>query len=340
MVRIGRERRGGSRPRPGLLARNRLGHALLVLCLVLLGAWTGPAPRALADGHPGAPRPAARDQVTVSGFDLGSDLPSDVVVGSSGTNLDVRFVAGRPLVDGTILVALPRKAWPTALHRADQLYVGDPQLAGSFVVRPIEPLFDYGAGDCRGTGDQPITVTVAASGSAHLGIVQHLTCAPGQQTSIRVVDVSAPGRVGTYAIPVSVSDASGLRTPDRVRLRVVKRPTTRLTVDLPDQVQVLQPVLVTVRAVRPNGRPDTHDLGWVRLVGPGGDECVFESGAPVRFQLTARDAGVVAVPVYFQVTGVHQLVAESLSRRAVAGQSQPFTVLGEPPPAACSVSYH
>ena len=341
MVGIVRGTHVGSRQTPaGLFARRRLLNALLALCLVLLGVSAGFAPRAAADGRPAAPRPAPQDQLTIGGFDLGSDLPSDVVAGSSGNNLDLRFVAARPLVDGTIVVRLSRKAWPTALHPAAQLYVGDPGLAGSFVVRPVEPLFSYDADDCRGTGDQPITVKVVGSGAAQLGIVEHLTCAAGQHTSLRFVDVQAPAKVGTYRIPVGVFDASGLRSPRDVRLRVVRPPTTRLRVDVPDQVQVLAPVLVTVSAVRPDGRPDVRDLGWVRLVGPGGDECVFESGAPVRFQLTTQDAGVVAIPVYFQVTGTHTLVAESLSHRAVSGQSEPFTVLGEPPPAACSVSYH
>ncbi|SDU91980.1 hypothetical protein SAMN04488544_1977 [Microlunatus sagamiharensis] len=322
-------------PSPAL--HRRLVAVVLAVLLSLLIAAAGPSTPASADDPPTLPVPSVPDRLGVSGYDLETDAVADVVAGSTGNNLLLRFDAGGPLTDGTVVLTLPRPAWRSPLRVGYTLGLDDPTLAGSVVVRPNEQFGELGPDDCRGTSGPP-TVTVLNTAKAQIAVVTHLTCRPGQSVTLRVFDVQAPKSVGRYVLPVSVSDASGQRKPSQVALRVVRKPTTSLRVDVPATVHIAAPTPVLVRAVRRDGRLDTAYRGTVLLRAVDRPDCTFDLREPVTF--TAADGGVKVLSFSVSTQQSHRIDVSDVNHRANAASSDPYEVVGELVPVTCSVSYH
>ena len=323
-------------PSPAL--HRRLVAVVLAVLLSLLLAAAGPSTPASADDPPTLPVPSVPDRLSVSGYDLQTDAVADVVAGSTGNNLLLRFDAGRALDDGTVVLTLPRPAWRSSLQVGFRLFPDDPSIAGSVVVRPDERFGELGPDDCRGTAGPP-TVTVLNTAKAQIAVVSHLTCLPGQSVTLRVFDVQAPKKVGRYVLPVSVSDASGQREPSRVTVRVVKKPTTSLRVDVPASVQIATPQPVLVRALRRDGRLDTAYRGTVLLRAVDAPDCTFSLRTePITF--TAQDAGVKVLSFSLKTAQSHRIDVADVARRANGASSDRYDVVGEYEPTTCSVSYH
>ncbi|GAB2573622.1 hypothetical protein [Microlunatus antarcticus] len=322
---------------PSLALPRRLAAVILALLLALVLTTAGSSTPASAD-DPDPPVLSVPDRLGVSGYDLETDAVADVVAGSTGNNLLLRFDAGGPLTDGTVVLTLPRPAWRSTLQVGNRLFPDDPSIAGSVVVRPSEKLGDLGPDDCRGTSGPP-TVTVLNTAKAHIAVVSHLSCLPGQSVTLRVFDIRAPKATGRYALPVSVSDASGQREPSRVTVRVVRKPTTSLRVDVPASVQVATPTPVLLRALRRDGRLDTGYRGTVLLRAVDAPDCTFSlRTTPITF--TAEDAGVKVVSFSVKTPQSHRIDVADVAHRANAASSGPYEVVGEYEPTTCSVSYH
>lgn len=323
-------------PQPG----RRTLAALVAGLLLLLGLGTGPVSVARADGPIGTPD--VRDALSVSGYDSRTERRADVVVGSTDNNLVFRYVAGRALLDGTMIVSLPAKAWPTPLHPEDRLWDDNPASRGGVAVRPLGPDDQLDATDCRGTGDQPISTQVLNTSTRRLAVVSHLACGPGQQITVRVFGVEAPSAVGRYRFGVSVSDRSGQRGPSTLGLAVVPKPKTTLRLDVPELVQVEASTPVLVRALLPNGRINPAYRGSVNLLDAAGKTCIFTIDTPSGLvDFTAADAGVKVVDVTFQHADSTRMRGYDVAHRANAGVSDPYSVFGTPQNNnTCSVSYH
>lgn len=322
---------------PAPARHRRLVGVVLTVLLSLLLAAAGPWAPASADDPP-LPPLSSPDRISFSGYDLETDAVADVVAGSSGNNLVLRFDAGGALTDGTVVLTLPRPAWRSTLQVGNRLFLDDPSIAGSVVVRPSEKLGDLGPDDCRGTSGPP-TVTVLNTAKAHIAVVSHLTCLPGQSVTLRVFDIRAPKAVGSYTLPLSISDASGQRDTTEITLPVVRKPTTRLRVDVPASVQIATPTPVLLRALRRDGRLDTGYRGTVLLRAVDEPDCTFSlRGTPVTF--TAEDAGVKVVSFSVKTAQSHRIDVADVAHRARAASSGPYEVEGEYEPTTCSVSYH
>ncbi|MGI3783544.1 MAG: hypothetical protein ACRYG2_22505, partial [Janthinobacterium lividum] len=292
--------------------RRRLVAALITALLGVLVGTTGAAVPAAAQGA------RAHDRLSLSGYDFETEVLADVVVGSAGNNLVLRLQAGRSLTDGTLVLTLPRPAWRSPLHVGDWLYEGDPATDGSVVVRPRAD-GTLGPQDCRGTSGAP-SVTVLNTEKVHLAIVSHLSCEAGQAVTVRVFGITAPKKAGRYTIPVSVSDAHGQRGPSSLKLRVVRKPTTTLSVDVPDTVHIGTQEPVLVRAVRPDGRLDTAYRGTVGLRAVDDGDCTFRQGGGSP-TFTAADAGVKVLSFAVAMDVSHRLEITDVSHRANGARS-------------------
>jgi hypothetical protein len=289
---------------------------------------------------PSADAAAPRDTVTSGGYHFSSDRPADVYAGMAAVNIVFRYVAARALTDGTIILDLPTADWPTPLRAGGGLS-GDPSENGTVVLRPDAPAgFTPGPGDCTGSGPDGPHIAVLETSSQHRVLVQHLSCAVGQQVAIRIYGIQAPAVAGRYPYAISVSDTGGAHRVSAPAIKVVAPPRIRLEVTVPATPQVNAPTPVLVRALKPNGKVDAGYRGGVALLSENNHDCSFEGYEDDIYDFTAADAGTHVITVTFAFFASHELLAYDVANQALPGESEPYQVVGDITGVDCPVSYH
>ena len=323
-------------PRPSLRS------AGLIAVVLSLSVWLAAAPA--SSQARSAPR---SDAASAEGYDYHTLRSADVIAGSSGNNLVIRYVAGRQLQDGVLRIALPTRSWPTLLRPVGPLY--SDAAPGGFSVRP--GLTPDGLVLPEPTRPSESTCGPVASGNwdvtqipgAQLITVRGVTCAAGQELAIRLEGIQAPASTGSYAVPLVATSGRANPRLSVARVRVVPTPRTRLVVSTPDVVAPGAPFVIQVSAVRPNGRPDTSYRGAVAVVAEDAPDCTLvPRDGSVAYEFTAADHGVAYIVVSLDLTVSHHLRVYDVGHGAVDGVSPPFVVSGPPPEGGviCPVSFH
>jgi hypothetical protein len=286
---------------------------------------------------------ARRDVATVEGYDYHTLANADVVAGTRG-NVVIRYAASRAIRDGVLRVVLPRTSWPTDLRPEDALFEVKPpgafsvrpglSVQGDLLTEPTRPIESM----CEPVG--PATWSVSTVNSAQVLTVRGINCEAGRQLAIRLEDVQAPQRPGSYAVPMVLTSARGLPRISLATMRVVPPPSTRLVVTVPDHLQAGVPFDIVVTAVGADGLPDTDYRGAIAITDP--DDCTLvPRGRGVAHQFAPADGGSAIITVELSIIATHQLRVYDVARRAVDGLSAPFEVGGPSPgPLICPVSYH
>ena len=283
------------------------------------------------------------DKASAGGYDWHTLMDADVIAGTPG-NVVIRYVAGRAVTNGVLRIVVPTRAWPTPLYAEEALYENKPP--GAFSVRPAlatpEGLLP------ETTRPEGSTCAPVAAGSwsvsqlrrAQVITVRNVTCAAGQELSIRMEGVQAPNRPRTYAfVLVMKSPGSPART-SVAKVRVVPEPQTQLVVTVPQEAQAGVPFDVIVFAIGPDGLPDADYRGAVSIWDPA-DCTLTPRGRGVAHQFTADDGGHTRISTTLSIIATHQLHVYDIGRKAIEGVSAPFDIVPPPPDSIiCPVSYH
>lgn len=323
------------------MSRPGIRIAGVVAVVLSLSVWLAAAPASSQ-----ATSASRSDSVAAEGYDYNTLRTADVIVGSSGNNLDLRYTAGRALVDGVLRIAVPG-AWPTVLHPVEGLYAG--AAPGGFSVRPALGANGTVLPEPTRTSEttcQPVTSggwDVQQVGGAQLITVRGVTCAAGQELDIRIEGIRAPASTGPHFLPVLATSGDARPRLTVARVRVAPTPRTQLVVTTPATAVPGVPFIIQVTAVRPNGRTDTSYRGAVAVVAEDDPDCtLIPRDGIVAYEFTPADHGVAYVQVTLSTTYAHHLRVYDVGHGALDGVSPPFVVSGPPPEGGviCPVSYH
>jgi hypothetical protein len=306
---------------------------------------------ALSPAAPATAAPAAAhpDRVTAGGYHFQTFRPADVIAGSPDNDLVVTYTAGRALRDGTVSIAFPGGEWRSPLHVETGPLGNSPAYDQAVVVRPApgnpplpEQTIDP-ATACGWPAATPLSWAVRTVLGSQVIVVDHVTCAPGQQLFVRMNAVAAPARVGPHLLPVVTTEAGRAPRLTAAVVDVVPTPRVSLEVSAPSSLTAGAPFLVSVRAVRPDGSTATGYRGAIAIVSEDQEDCTLTPrDESVAYQFGPADAGFAVVQAQLDTSLAHRLRVYDIANKANPGVTDRFEV-GGPPPAGgviCPVSYH
>ena len=324
-----------------MLTAVRLGLTIFnvrrLFCVVLVSV------AAAALGLSAAPAqacPTRHSAAVVTGFDAPTHAAAHLIAGWSHNSLLVRFTAGWALTDATLTVQLPHRDWLTPLVPAGGLSTEDANV-GAVAVRPApalglpEPTIPAGNA-CTWTDEQP---EMAASITAQIVVVPHLSCAPGQQIAVRILNVRASDRVGWYGLVVRAVDNDGSSSATVAFARVQAPPTVRLRVLAPSSVVSSVTFILQVEAIDRFGRIDRDYRGSVAVVTRPFDCSQYPNADAIAYTFTAADRGTATISVVFSTLSPHQLYVYDVANAALPGLSNTFTTTPGDLPPICPVHY-
>ena len=179
---------------------------------------------------------------------------------------------------------------------------------------------------------------MAATTSAQIVVVSHLTCAPGQQIAVRVLNVQASERVGLYGLVVHAFDDNGSSATVAVA-RVQSPPSTRLHVTAPSIISTGQQFIVQVSAIDRFGRVDHNYRGSVAINTRPFDCSQQPDASVIAHVFTAADRGTADIPMAFSGLLTRQLYVYDVAHAAQPALSNTFAVILGVPYITCPVHY-